>query len=539
MGTAGFLNAEWGQGPHDYIRLPLSSNARICSDGNGGCWASANNGPSVGLCHVDRNGNLTWEEPLYMLPDWISRYPKPVLADDGDVIIAMKVNVEPNDLSDVYLQRVNLDRDFLWGEDGIAIDTSSRIEGIVNTYKGPVDDTYLVHWVRRDANYQNYDTRLQLINGDGESLWGIGGVALNWPHVNSRFAISSDQCVIIAQNVAPTPSVEIVKIDPEGERVWDSILSTLWEDVRARDASDIESDRTGGVILLYKYERYENIVDSIKYLGINVLRISSDGDSLWTRQVYEREKEEPDNRLVDIDLRINYAGSGRFFVAWMDYPHTFQVVALDIDGENYWDEPVDVILNPADYGKLDAVDSDSGVCYLWRDVWGDRENGGSVQQWGQRISLEGERLWGARGQAVQARNVDRSSITTDGNGGVITVVEYNPTVQMINRNGEIGVLLEVGVDDDTGIHKSFIPNPQLYIYPNPGNSQFTIEFATGIPNEMFNYCIYNLMGRTITTGMMFGSHHLVNDLTRFSSGVYILQLQSPRMTVSKRFSLIK
>ncbi len=77
------------------------------------------------------------------------------------------------------------------------------------------------------------------------------------------------------------------------------------------------------------------------------------------------------------------------------------------------------------------------------------------------------------------------------------------------------------------------------IYPNPGNTHFRIEYDTGIPNEIFNYRIYNLLGRSIKTGIMMGGHLRIEDLSRFSSGEYILRLQSPHTSFSTKFSLIK
>lgn len=144
--------------------------------------------------------------------------------------------------------------------------------------------------------------------------------------------MSNDQCVIVAQNVAQFPSVEIVKINRDGERLWDTTFSTLWDDLRRRTLCDAESDLTGGVILVYEYEQYDNVNDSIRYYGINVMRISSDGDSLWTRNLYECQKE-PGDQFGEIDPIINYSNAGCFFVAWADYPHTFLVVTLDVDGE--------------------------------------------------------------------------------------------------------------------------------------------------------------------------------------------------------------
>ncbi|NQT33629.1 T9SS type A sorting domain-containing protein [bacterium] len=532
------LQAEWGRTADDYIRLPLYGGVQICSDGNGGCWAT---GEGVGLSHVDRDGNLTWGDEPFGLPGE-SYDPRPVLADNGDVILAMDIVYEEDDPQNVYLQRINLDQELLWGEDGIQLDTSSRYQSIIGAYVGPVDNTYMIHWIRHNEYYEDFDPRLQLINGDGDFLWGIGGIGLNWSHSNSHFVVSSDQCVIAAQNVSPTPSVEIVKINPEGEQLWNSRFSTLWEDVRQRTISDVESDREGGVILVYEYKRYESVDDSIKYFGIKAMRISGDGDSLWTRHVYERETESPNENFGHIDPIINYAGSGRFFVAWADWPHAFHVVAFDTDGEQLWDEPVDVITTLIGAGLLDAVDSHGGVCYVWSEA-AEREEGWRLQQWGQRISADGERLWGDRGRAIQARNVDHSSITTDGNGGIITVVEYSPSAQMINRNGEIGVVLPVSVDDDFDKSKSSVPSPQLFIYPNPLNSHTTIYFT--LPHAGYtSLAIYNPLGRFVREltphrWMDAGNHSVGFDGISLASGTYYIYVNSNGNTIYRPINLVK
>ena len=147
-------SAEWGQTARDYIRLPLYQNAKLCSDGNGGCWAAAD---PVGLCHVDRDGNLTWGDEPYGLAPGTSYDPKLVLADNGDVILALDIVYEPNGPQTVYLQRINLDQEQVWGEGGIPIDTSRR-QSTLGAYAGPIEDTYLIHWARR-SEYGNYNCR--------------------------------------------------------------------------------------------------------------------------------------------------------------------------------------------------------------------------------------------------------------------------------------------------------------------------------------------------------------------------------------------
>ncbi|MDP8241090.1 MAG: hypothetical protein P9X24_18520, partial [Candidatus Hatepunaea meridiana] len=328
--------AEWGRTAEDYISLPLYRDAHICSDGNGGCWAT---GQGVGLSHVDRNGNLTWGmEPFFLQPRH-GYDQSPVLADNGDVIIAMKVYNEDNGVSDVYIQRVNLDQELVWGESGIQIDTSSRIQWLKGAYAGPVVDTYLIHWVRCNDNFRENDLRLQLINGDGDFLWGINGIGLNRRYLYayiSRIVISSDRCVIAAHTLFEDDEgdLEVHKIDSDGERLWDSKFSTRLEDERGgMKLRDIESDRAGGSILVYEYSRLEYLDDGHLYhFGIKAMRVSGDGDSLWTRQVYEREEERQGETPSQFKPILNYAGSGRFFIAWADFPHVFKVVALNIDG---------------------------------------------------------------------------------------------------------------------------------------------------------------------------------------------------------------
>ena len=121
--------AEWGRTARDYIRLPLHSDVSLCADGNGGCWAIA----GEVICHLDRFGNFTWgDERFSILPEY-GYNPKMVLADNGDLIVAMDVPRD-DETSKVYLQRINLDRELIWGEEGIQLDGSDENQGIFGVY---------------------------------------------------------------------------------------------------------------------------------------------------------------------------------------------------------------------------------------------------------------------------------------------------------------------------------------------------------------------------------------------------------------------
>ena len=111
---------------------------------------------------------------------------------------------------------------------------------------------------------------------------------------------------------------------------------------------------------------------------------------------------------------------------------------------------------------------------------------------------------------------------------------------MMNRNGEIGVVLDpVSVDDDFVFSDQINYPSKLNIYPNPMNSFLNVEFSPVFADETFKYRISDLSGRSVIAGRILNFPYLVKDLSDFSSGEYILPLQSPQSTISKRFFLIK
>lgn len=85
--------------------------------------------------------------------------------------------------------------------------------------------------------------------------------------------------VIAGQNNLPTADVAILKINTNGDTLWTRIYGGPLQDV----AEDIEQTRDGGYIVAGKKD---HIVDMITYLmqgKLWVLRLDSDGDTLWTK----------------------------------------------------------------------------------------------------------------------------------------------------------------------------------------------------------------------------------------------------------------
>jgi len=549
--------AEWGRTPDGAIRAPAVGEA-LCSDGQGGDWS----GSRGSICHMDRNGNQTWNEPLTLFFEYWEDLGGDTFSTPGEQYVAvngrqalvgnnnniwviMRIGPHPQEAIIGFrarIQLVSIDGEPLWREGGILLDSASVGSAVVGVYPGPTAETFLVHW-GKGINY--YSVRcepfLQLVNSDGEFLWGEAGVRLDWDHSNSHFTKWEEDCFIVAQNVSPTPSIAVVKYDSEGEVVWDKRLPTLTEGITQCNINDIESDRAGGAILTYSYLR-EVIIggNPIEYIGVNALRISGEGDSLWTRQVFERRRNEADEYGADkywiTEPIINFGGEGTFLIAWNDHgPNEMQTVALDLDGDFLWESPKVIVLSAGNQNHLAGVDSEGGVCYVWAD-WEERERP-STQVWGQRISNHGERLWGDRGIPLIYDNGESLKAVTDCNGGMIAA--NLSRMQMVNRDGGIGEVLPVWVDGDFS-NDPVLPGAfSVELYPNPVNSHFRIVFDAAVPNQAFAYNLFDGAGRSVCSGVIPNAGSFEGDLSQLSSGQYFLRLQSKEVSVTKGFRLVR
>ncbi len=79
-------------------------------------------------------------------------------------------------------------------------------------------------------------------------------------------------------------------------------------------------------------------------------------------------------------------------------------------------------------------------------------------------------------------------------------------------------------------------------YPNPFNPTTTIEFGLTRQSDAQLH-VYDLLGRRVATlidGVLQAANYTVNfDASHLSSGVYIYQLQTPDLTVTKQMTLVK
>jgi Leucine-rich repeat (LRR) protein len=120
-------------------------------------------------------------------------------------------------------------------------------------------------------------------------------------------------------------------------------------------------------------------------------------------------------------------------------------------------------------------------------------------------------------------SIDASGLLAAITDGTVTV-----TATAIDASGITGSTVitisnqsSVGINEKTNISS-------LSIYPNPVNSQLTIDFEA----EIVSITILNVMGKTVKTFVSSSNTIDVSDLTK---GIYFLQIETDKALVSTKF----
>ncbi|TKJ41202.1 hypothetical protein CEE37_05930 [candidate division LCP-89 bacterium B3_LCP] len=110
--------------------------------------------------------------------------------------------------------------------------------------------------------------------------------------------------------------------------------------------------------------------------------------------------------------------------------------------------------------------------------------------------------------------------------------------------GGIFFFRNVTGQNEVGPRRPDIPFPKLdfSIGPNPANPVTWISFTLPSPQEA-TLAVYNILGAkvtTLTSGLQTpGTHSYIWDAADYSSGVYIIQLETPQQTSSNRITVLK
>jgi PKD repeat protein len=90
--------------------------------------------------------------------------------------------------------------------------------------------------------------------------------------------------------------------------------------------------------------------------------------------------------------------------------------------------------------------------------------------------------------------------------------------------------IATGINDDK--------DKNISVYPNPTNSQFTVDFSTYRQQDVI-INVYNMVGKLVQTTSSKDVDKITIDMLNQSSGIYIVAIKTPSGTIIRKLSLIK
>jgi len=419
------------------------------------------------------------------------------------------------------------------------------------------------------------DTDFYLIktNGDGDTLWTsvFGG---DYYDVCRWVYQTPDNGYIVAGLMSSDNNTDediyIFKTDSLGNLLWDKTYGGDQEDgvVTARPTSD------GGYIVLGYTPSF-----GLGYMDIWLLKLDSDGDTLWTK-TYGSESYDYGGSI------IQEPDSGYFVLCniFQGADNRMTLIRTDADGDSLWSRnylgigtsgksiiPASgggymIMANTLEFGDefdIQLLRIDENADSLWSGVYGnvDIDMGNSLWQsddggfvicgingpyfnediYVLKTDAYGDTLWSWTFNGTPYGNDWGSCARPTTGGGVIltgslSTDDYLQEACLIRIGSD-----QVRVDEDIRSRRP-VGIELISNYPNPFNASTVIGFKLPDYGHV-DLTVYDISGRAVKfllhEYMQGGMHEVSFDGSAISSGIYFYRLRTREATVTKKMLLIK
>ena len=400
-------NRLWGEKGQQIASSDVSVTGAV-SDGDGGVVIVWGDSDSRNITRLGLDGGTIWT-----LEDFTSWSVLGMVEDgSGGAILLL------SDRSDrIYTQRVSGDGVPLWGVEGVLAGTT-RDAYPDTSIAGDGRGGAVVVWQEKSGT--NMTIRAQWVSAEGKTLWVDGGVIVTsivGAQGNNQQVISDGMGNFIIAwdtgSVTPDTDVYVQKLDEKGNPLWgeEGILVCKDQAAESYNPANMQShpqmaaDGTGGVIVTWHDRR------RILNREIFAQRISAAGEILWAENgvwLWNIPADYFGTTSGILDSSVIADGAGGATVVWTGYGVSYTknsviyAQRLSPDGQRLWSDE-EVYSNPSfqsqGYSHI-VSDGQEGI------IIGSRvgESSGVSKTdsvYAQRISPDGDRVWGEGGLEIQ------------------------------------------------------------------------------------------------------------------------------------------
>ncbi len=380
-----------------------------------------------------------------------------------------------NGIRGVYAQKIDINGNSLWGDNGIEIYNPDRMQSRPNAISS-TNNSVITCWqdYNDPENIYSSQIRIQKIDANGNLLWGEEGVLLENIGASGgppQMVNHSDGGVYVFWNETPQADIRGIRLLADGS------IAAGWE-----DGIEILPD-------LYEFEAHSDQLDGVILSSaldddIYIQRVDENGNKLWGYNgtlLYNG-----NDYILEIDICSSIAGE--YYFSWRTWVQNgldeIMIQKTDIDGNPVWNSPT--IISEYDYASrlITVCPSDSQPIVTWIC---------DEILFSQKIDSDGNLLWGEEGITVFESNYDLNSDSVilremDDNGCILSWTDYDYNyheckflVQRLNSNGDLlfgddGLILYV--TSNYGVFSSLAITDQRYYFcwlDNSDNSQSLIQ----------------------------------------------------------------
>ena len=362
------------------------------------------------LTMVDSEGNRPFDQAIvvsnYPSKAWISVGKTLYVDSDGNAIVAVSDQRKGVSGSEGYtVYKISPEGEFLWGEDGISLDGENVYSLVAGMSICQLDDgSYVFAWMHtHESDDTLYTIEMQRISDDGEMLWNAMDVRLHGDNDNYTYPYvvnGGNNQVIMLYAKGSAQDLYARKIDFDGTAVWSEdtrVYNGGWGSIPIWTLIDV-TPVDGGFIVSWNDDRYFTQIESA-YMTY----VKSNGEIGFTSENGQM---------------LGYAG------------------LRSLNVSSYYDDT-----------------SDSFYA-----IWSESSAGQSFNRVvAQRISKEGELLWGENGLEIEKMNnnysySDFSIQSTDDNEIAFFYLQSSSSTE------QIPIVATVHTSDTTFRAKSCISN---------------------------------------------------------------------------------
>lgn len=342
--------------------------------------------------------------------------PKVVVnADNGESYISWFSEFEDYQY-DVYMQRLDVNGNKLWVEDGLLISNHETMTWVTD-YDLVIDNDGCAILVTQDLRTGYSDVYAYRISPDGEFLWGDDGIALtndNDFNPHPRAVVTQDGNIVFAIESDPEDTTQFTKIhlqklSTDGELLWDDniIISNDSMDIVLPYFHQLIQSEDNSTIIVWVETVFKDTTGIPGYwpnMYSYAQKIDSDGNFVWQNKVAI-------DTLENMPLKpfmpsVVSDGNSGFFIGWMAFPignyYTCYVQHINSEGVAQWIPNGVNVSNLTQYEHtapaLTYLAQNDELFVFWNEWRYFSQTDVQCAIFGQKFSNTGERLWTDEGE---------------------------------------------------------------------------------------------------------------------------------------------